>query len=854
MTESKEKSGGKLKLSGSKTLSLKKNVDAGQVRQSLSHGRGKSVVVERKRRRMVARDSDAKPAETEALVEDVAEEVSDSHLTDEERAVRARVLEEAQKQAEIDKAKAEEEAKLAAERAKQEAEAAKAAEEARAKEEKEAATAPAAETAKAPAADKAAEEPKADAVEKPKAKPAAKKADAASPSTPAAKTEARPPRGREAEEEDEAPRKAKAVERPRHRLTTRSEPRRRERPLTVQRALDDEAEERQRSLAAMRRAREKQKAALKDSNEPLKKIVRDVVVPESITVADLANRMAERAADVIRELMKMGVMATVNDVIDTDTAELVVTEMGHNIRRVSEADVEIGLSGDDDDDKDLKPRAPVVTVMGHVDHGKTSLLDAMRQSDVVAGEAGGITQHIGAYQVAVGDSKITFLDTPGHAAFTAMRARGAKVTDLVVLVVAADDSIMPQTIEAIQHAKAAEVPIIVAINKMDLPDANADRVRQELLQHEIVVEGMGGDVLDVEVSATKKTNLDKLEEAIVLQSELMELKANPDRPAEGIVIESALDKGRGSVATVLVTRGTARVGDIFVAGAEWGRIRALIDDKGNQIKEAGPSQPVEILGLNGTPTAGDDFSVVENEARAREVSEYRQRQLQEQRSAPMARASLETMLDKLKTDQVQEMPIVIKADVHGSAEAIVGALEGLNTDEVAVKVLLSGVGGVSESDITLAEASGAPILAFNVRAAGKSRTLAEQQGVEIRYYSVIYDLVDDIKAVLSGMLAPEINETVLGLAEVKEVFNAGKGKAAGCIVVDGVVRANAKARLLRDDVVVHSGEINAVRRFKDEVKEVNAGTECGITLEGYNDIKAGDVIEVFEVEEKARTL
>ncbi|MFN3230802.1 MAG: translation initiation factor IF-2 [Alphaproteobacteria bacterium] len=834
MSDTKETGDKKLTLGTGKTLQLKKSVEPGQVRQSISQRRGKSVVVERKRRRVVARDTEPKPAEPE--VKEVLDDAGDSHLTEDERAVRAKALEEARK-ADIERQAREEEeaAKAAEEQKKREAEEAE-----RQKREAE-------EAKPEEAAEEQAAEPE------PQPEPAPPVEAAAPAPKPRAKPAPAAPEPVESEE-DNRRKKLRPVDRPKNRPATRNEPRRRERPLTIQRALDDGAEERQRSLAAMRRAREKRKAAAQQSGGP-QKLFREVVVPERITVAELANRMSERSVAVVRELGKIGVMVASEDEIDADTAELVITEMGHKIRRVAEADVEIGMTGEEDDPKDMKPRPPVVTVMGHVDHGKTSLLDALRATDVVTGEAGGITQHIGAYQVTLaGGDRITFLDTPGHAAFTAMRARGAQATDLVVLVVAADDGVMPQTIEAIQHAKAADVPIIVAINKIDRPEATPDRVRQELLQHEIVVEGMGGDVLDVEVSALQKTNLDKLEEAIILQSELMELKANPNRPAEGVVVEATLDKGRGSVASVLVTRGSLRVGDVFVAGAEWGRVRALIDDKGNQITEAGPSLPVEVLGANNTPTAGDDFAVVDSEASAREISEYRQRQRRELESVAQPRASLEAMLDQLKADELQEMPIVIKADVQGSAEAVVGALEKMNTDEVAVKVLLNGVGGITESDVVLAEASKAPILAFNVRAPGKVRALAESQGVEIRYYSVIYNLIDDIKAALSGMLAPEIRETILGVAEVKDVFNAGKGKAAGCIVVDGAIRADAKARLLRDDVVVYTGELKSLRRFKDEVKEVNAGTECGMALQNFDDIKAGDLIEVFETEELARSL
>ena len=854
MTDTTDKGDKKLTLSGRKTLQLKKTVDAGQVRQSLSHGRGKSVVVERKRRRVIAVDTEEPKVEevTEAPVEEApveeAEADAASHLTEEERAVRARVLDEARKQAVIKKKEDEERAvREAEERAKAEAEAEvrrKADEERAAREAEEAKKREAEEAAAAATAEKAA--------------PAARKPAAKQPAAPA-----QPPvvkedgarHRREPAKADEGPRRARPVERPKSRPTTRGEPRRRETKLTIARALDDGAEERQRSLAAVRRAREKQRAALRDSKDAPAKITRDVVVPEEIAVSELANRMAVRGNDVVRELMKMGVMANVNDVIDADTAELVVTELGHKITRVTEADVESDLFTGEDEDTDLQPRPPVVTVMGHVDHGKTSLLDALRATDVVAGEAGGITQHIGAYQVTLeSGAQITFLDTPGHAAFTAMRARGAQATDIVVLVVAADDGIMPQTIEAIQHAKAAEVPIIVAINKMDVEGANPDRVRQELLQHEVIVEEMGGDVLNIEVSALKKTNLDKLEEAITLQAELLELKANPDRDAEGIVVEAMLDKGRGSVATVLITRGTLNVGDIFICGAEWGRVRAMVDDKGQQIKSAIPSQPVEVLGLNGTPSAGDDFAVVDSENRAREISEYRVRQQKISSPSSTPRASLEAMLERLKEESAEEFPVIIKADVNGSAEAVAGALQQLNTDEVAVKVVLSGVGGISESDVTLAQSAGAPIFGFNVRAASKARSLAEGSGVEIRYYSVIYDLVDDVKSTLSGMLAPEINEEVIGTANVQDVFSAGKGKAAGCIVVDGAVRADAHARLLRDNVVVYTGEVGSLRRFKDEVKEVNAGTECGISLVDFNDIKAGDVIEIYTVEERARTL
>jgi len=552
----------------------------------------------------------------------------------------------------------------------------------------------------------------------------------------------------------------------------------------------------------------------------------------------------------------MGVMATITQSIDADTAELIVSEFGHTIKRVSEADVEVGLRGDEDAEETLQPRPPVVTVMGHVDHGKTSLLDALRETDVVAHEAGGITQHIGAYQVTMpGGERISFIDTPGHAAFTEMRSRGAKVTDLVVLCVAADDGVMPQTIEAINHAKAAEVPIIVAINKIDVPGADPNRVKTELLQHEVIVEDMSGETLAVEVSAKERTNLDKLEEAILLQAELLDLKANPDRPAEGVVVESRMEQGRGSVSTVLVSRGTLQCGDIFVAGAEWGRVRALTDDRGAKIETAGPGQPVEVLGLNGTPFAGDEVTVVDTEARAREITEYRQRQLKDTHAAKIARGTLEQMFEKIQQGEKETLPIVIKADVHGSVEAIEGAIEKLNNEEVSIQVLHGAVGGINESDITLANASNALVIGFNVRANPQAREMARQDGVEIRYYSIIYDAIDDLKQALSGMLSPEIRESLIGYAEIREVFNITKsGKIAGCMVTEGMVKRGAKVRLLRDNVVVHEGELSQLKRFKDDVKEVKNGTECGMAFANYQDIQVGDVIECFEVEEIARQL
>ena len=636
----------------------------------------------------------------------------------------------------------------------------------------------------------------------------------------------------------------------------RGEPRRRTGRLTITQALEigDAGMERKRSEAAARRRREKEKQRAQKGPIEHRKQSREVVVPETITVQELANRMAEKGADLVKALMKMGVMATLTQSIDADTAELIVEEFGHKIRRVSEADVEIGLEGAPDPEETLKPRAPVVTVMGHVDHGKTSLLDALRETDMAGREAGGITQHIGAYRITLAaGGRITFLDTPGHAAFTEMRSRGATVTDIVILVVAADDGVRPQTVEAIAHARAAEVPIIVAINKIDAKGADSNRVMTELLQHDIQVEPMGGDVLCAEVSATEKTNLNKLEEAILLQAELMDLRANPDREAQGVVVEAKLERGRGAVATVLVQRGTLAVGDIFVVGQEWGRVRALVDDKGEAVQTAGPSAPVEVLGLNGTPGAGDDFLVVDDEGRAREISEYRQRVAK--KSAGVPRSSIEQMFSMIKAGEAQELPVLIKTDVHGSAEAIADMLDRLSTDEVKVRILHSGVGAISESDITLAKASSAMIIAFNVRANSQARELAARDGIDIRYYSIIYDINDDIKAMLSGMLAPEIRESFLGYAEILEVFKVSKvGNVAGCRVTEGVVRRGSGMRLLRDRVVIHEGKLATLKRFKDEVREVHGGMECGMSFDRYQDIRIGDQIECFEVEEVQRAL
>ncbi len=632
--------------------------------------------------------------------------------------------------------------------------------------------------------------------------------------------------------------------------------------LTVTQVLNEDYTrgERGQSMAALKRARARAKAAL-GPQEAAKKVSREVILPEFITVQELANRMTEKGGDIIKALMKMDVMATITQTIDADTAELLIEEFGHTMKRVTEADVEMGLhTPDEDDSTDLVPRPPVVTIMGHVDHGKTSLLDAMRQTDVVAGEAGGITQHIGAYQITSSTGqKITFLDTPGHEAFTEMRSRGANVTDVVIIVIAANDSIMPQTIEAINHAKAADVPMIIAINKIDLPDANVNKAKQDLLQHEVVIEDMGGDVLCVEVSAKQKTNLDKLEEAIFLQTEILDLKANPNRKAYGTVVEAKLEQGRGSVATILMQNGTLNIGDIFVVGSEWGRVRALLNDKGEPIKKAIPGEPVEVLGLNGTPEAGDSFAVVKNEARAREIVDYRLRKKLEKKSASANTAtSLESMMAVVKDGEKKTLPVLIKGDVHGSVEALLGSLEKLTQDhhdELAVRALHTGVGGINESDISLAKASNAVVIGFNVRANAQARELAKQEGVDIRYYNIIYNVIDDMKAILSGMLSPIQREEYLGQAEIREVFNITKvGKIAGCMMVAGMVKRGAGVRLLRDDVVIHEGMLKTLKRFKDEVKEVKEGMECGMAFANYDDIKQGDMIECFEVIEEQREL
>lgn len=656
------------------------------------------------------------------------------------------------------------------------------------------------------------------------------------------------------DEEEEASSRGKGDVKAKTPVVRKGEPRRRSGKLTVSQALRGDEDKPGRSLASMRRLREKRKMA--GQEKPQQKIIREVIIPEVITVQELSNRLAERGADVIKALMGMGVMATITQSIDADTAELIATEFGHQVKRVSESDIEIGLHLAEDEPSQLLPRPPVVTVMGHVDHGKTSLLDALRKTDVVSGEAGGITQHIGAYQISLGTGdKITFIDTPGHAAFTEMRARGANVTDIVILVVAADDGVKDQTIEAIHHAKAAKVPIIVAINKIDKPEADPEKIRNMLMQHEIFLEKVGGDTMDVEVSAKQGINLDKLEETILLQAEILELRANPNRAAEGVIVESRLERGKGVVATVLVQKGTLKVGDLFVAGAEYGRVRALISDHGQAIDQAGPSLPVEVLGFNGAPLAGDDFVVADNENQAREISEFRQRRAREAKSAISARGTMEQMFSKIAAGEVKELPLIIKSDVQGSMEAISSSLSKLATDEVKVNILHSAVGEITESDVTLAKASQAIIIGFNVRANPQARDAARRDGIDIRYYSIIYDVVDDVKSNLGGLLSPTLREKYLGSAAIREVFSLTKaGKVAGCMITEGLVKRGAKVRLLRDNIVIHEGSLKTLRRFKDEVKEVREGYECGMAFENYNDIKEGDTIECFEIEEIARTI
>lgn len=875
MSDTKEtESGSKRTARKRMTLNLGKSVEQGHVRQNFSHGRSKSVLVEKKRKRTAGpgaaqaesvrstaapapRPATAKPAaeDSAAQPKPAAKQSEKSErvlrqLSSEERDARVRALAESRRREEVERVERER-------RAAQEAERERAAE-ARRKAEEQAKALSEGEAAEAEAPTPAPVETPVEAAADDAAPKAEEAAPAAKADSEARKPQARPGKAVEEVEDDDERKGRSKKARPDARAPAKrpaGEERRARAKLTLANALDDE--QRERSLASLRRHRERQKKQLAGQREERKKIQREVQLPEAITIQELANRMTERAVDVIKYLMKQGQMYKMNDVVDADLAELIVVEFGHTPKRVSEADVEEGFIGEGDSEAELKPRAPVVTVMGHVDHGKTSLLDALRKTSVVSGEAGGITQHIGAYQIETGDgAPITFIDTPGHAAFTSMRARGARVTDVVVLVVAADDGVMPQTIEAIDHAKAADVPIIVAINKIDKPSADPTRVRTELLQHEIVVESMSGETLEVEVSALKHTNLDKLLEAIQLQAELQDLKANPNRPAEGVVIEAKLERGRGPVATVLVQRGTLKVGQIVVAGRAWGKVRALIDDKGENTAETGPSQPVEILGLDSAPDAGDQFAVVENEARAREITDYRQRKLREVQAAGAgSRGSLEQMMSQLGQAGVKEFPLIIKGDVQGSVEAITAALDKLGTEEVEARVIHAGVGGVTESDVTLAAASDAAIVGFNVRANTQARQAARQEGIEIRYYNVIYDLVDDIKAAMSGLLEPTLRETFLGNAEILEVFNITKvGKVAGCRVTEGKVERGAGVRLIRDNVVVHEGKLSTLKRFKDEVKEVQAGQECGMSFENYQDIRAGDIIECYRVEKVERTL
>jgi translation initiation factor IF-2 len=823
---------------GKKTLGVRGGARPGNVKQSFSHGRTKNVVVETKRKRVVVpKPGAAKPAAggggkagkgdpskrpagiSDAEMERRMKALAAAKAREEEDA-KARAAEEKAREEDRQRRREDSERKEREEREREDALKAKAEEEERQKREAEAA-------AKRAAVEAAAPPPTED--------------------VPRAAVKA-PPKQPERKRDDRDDRKP---------TKSRGDSGRRSGKLTLNQALSGGEGGRQRSMAAMKRKQERARQKAMGGPVEREKIVREVQLPDMIQVSELANRMAERVAEVVKALMNMGMMVTQNQSIDAETAELIIEEFGHKAVRVSDADVEDVIKTVEDSEEDLQPRPPVITVMGHVDHGKTSILDAIRHAKVVTGEAGGITQHIGAYQVKTDQGVVlTFLDTPGHAAFTSMRSRGAQVTDIVVLVVAADDAVMPQTIEAIHHAKAAEVPMIVAINKCDLPAADPQKVRTDLLQHEVIVEQLSGDVQDVEVSAHTGKGLDDLLEAIALQSEILELKANPDRAAEGAVIEAQLDVGRGPVATVLVQKGTLRQGDIFVVGEQYGKVRALINDKGDRVNEAGPSVPVEVLGLNGTPEAGDVLNVVDTEAQAREIAEYREHAAKEKRAAAGAATTLDQLLAKAKADEsVAELPILVKADVQGSAEAIVQAMEKIGNEEVRVRVLHSGVGAITETDVGLAEASGAPILGFNVRANASARNTANQKSVELRYYSIIYDLVDDVKAAASGLLGAEIRENFIGYAEIREVFKvSGVGKVAGCLVTEGVARRSAGVRLLRDDVVVHEGTLKTLKRFKDEVAEVQSGQECGMAFENYDDIREGDVIEIFEREEVERKL
>ncbi|MFV0336600.1 MAG: translation initiation factor IF-2 [Tropicimonas sp.] len=838
---------------GKKTLGLKGGARSGSVKQSFSHGRTKNVVVETKRKRVVVPKASAAKSTGGGGQAGTNPSRRPAGISDAEMERRLKAL-QAAKAREADEAieRAEEEKRREEERQRRREEA-----EAKEREEREREEALKARAEAEAEAEEAARREKAEREAARKAPPA-KAEEKANPQ--AGDAAGAPGQPRNFSRPDAAPRKTDRGDDRQQQREARGKARddgRRSGKLTLNQALSGGEGGRQRSLASMKRKQERARQKALGGGESREKIIRDVQVPETIVVSELANRMAERVADVVKSLMQSGMMVTQNQSIDADTAELIVEEFGHRIVRVSDADVEDVIDTVEDKAEDLQSRPPIITVMGHVDHGKTSLLDAIRNAKVVAGEAGGITQHIGAYQVTTdGGQVLTFLDTPGHAAFTSMRARGAQVTDIVVLVVAADDAVMPQTVEAINHAKAAGVPMIVAINKMDKPAADPMKVRTALLQHEVIVEQMSGEVQDVEVSAHTGQGLDELLEAIALQSEILELKANPDRAAAGAVIEAQLDVGRGPVATVLVQNGTLKQGDIFVVGEQWGKVRALIDDKGNRVTEAGPSVPVEVLGLNGTPEAGDVLNVVETEAQAREIAEYREQAAKDKRAAAGAAATLDQLMAKAKADEnVQELPVLVKGDVQGSVEAIAQAMEKIGNEEVRVRVLHSGVGAITESDIGLAEASGAPVIGFNVRANAPARAAANQKGVEIRYYSVIYDLVDDVKAAASGLLSAEVRENFIGYAQIKEVFKvSGVGKVAGCLVTEGVARRSAGVRLLRDDVVIHEGTLKTLKRFKDEVSEVHSGQECGMAFENYDDIREGDVIEIFEREEVERNL
>jgi translation initiation factor IF-2 len=875
LSDTKDQDGkARLSLRPAGRLELGRTVDAGSVRQSFSHGRSKVVQVEVRKKRAPGTPPPPTPTpgapsgSTRPAGAGGGRGGSPSRgLTASELATRQRVLADQQRDAAKREAEAREQEKIsilsAAEEARRrEEEARKAAEEA-VRLEREEVTRKALEESDRRAAEESAKR----AAEAPA--PSSAAAAAAAASTPAAApAQPRPPAGETLRLKTAArPGEEDEDQRPVRRLGSMTLPPRkpavvapkkgtegrRSGKINVQAAIEGD-DERVRSIASMRRQRdrERRQAELERLRADQVKVVRDVVLPESISVQELANRMAARAGDVVKSLMKMGVMATITQSIDADTAELIVQEFGHRVKRVSESDVELGLEGAVDEDDDLIKRPPVVTIMGHVDHGKTSLLDALRRTDVAAGEAGGITQHIGAYQITTeGGERITFIDTPGHAAFTAMRSRGASVTDIVVLVVAADDGVMPQTIEAISHAKAANVPIIVAINKMDKPGANPERVRNELLQHEIVVESLGGETQEVHVSALKKTGLDKLEDAILVLAEVLDLRANPSRDAEGSVIESRLDRGRGPVATVLVQKGTLWTGDILVAGAEYGRVRALIDWNGENVKTAGPSVPVEVLGLSAVPQAGEPFVVVENEARAREVAEFRQRKIRDKAAAGQmaGRGTLDQMLARIQAGVQKEVGVLIKADMQGSAEAIQATVLKLANEEVKVRILLAGVGQISESDIQLARASSAVIVAFNVRATAQARELATRESVDIRYYSIIYDVADDIEKLVRGRMAPKVRENFLGYAQIRKVFEITKsGKVAGCMVTEGLVRRGAGVRLLRDNIVIHEGDLSQLKRFKDDVREVARGYECGLSFAGFQDLREGDMVECYERE------